>query len=107
MKDSLLKTEHTTDRLIYKHGVVSAQKEDRPHPASHGVYPVTTARTKYRVHKTVHKFNSHNSKCNMEKLYLLWRKWLVDFNRRYSILYYYYYYYYYFILFYFILLWRN
>ena len=46
MKDSLLRTEHTTDRLIYKHGVVSAQKEDRPHPASHGVCPVSTARTK-------------------------------------------------------------
>lgn len=51
---SLDRTEHTTDRLIYKHGVVSALKEDRPHPASHGVCPVSTARTKYRVHKTEH-----------------------------------------------------
>ena len=74
MKDSLLRTEHTTDRLIYKHGVVRAQKEDRPHPASHGVCPVSTARTKYRFHKTVHKFNSHSSQCNMEKLCLLRRK---------------------------------
>lgn len=74
MKDSLLRNEHTTDRLIYKHGVVSAQKEDRPHPASHGVSPVSTARTKYRVHKTAHKFNSHNSQCNMEKLCMLRRK---------------------------------
>lgn len=51
---SLDSTEHTTDRLIYKHGVVSALKEDRPHPASHGVCPVSTARTKYRIHKTEH-----------------------------------------------------
>jgi hypothetical protein len=65
MKDSLLRTEHTTDGLIYKHCVVSAQKEDRPHPAGHGLSPVSTARTKYRVHKTAHKFNSHNSQCNM------------------------------------------
>jgi hypothetical protein len=85
MKDSLLRTEHTTDHLIYKHGVVSAQKEDRPHPASHGVCPVSTARTKYRVHKRVHKFNSHNSQCNKEKLCLLRRKWPVNFNRKYSV----------------------
>jgi hypothetical protein len=59
MKDSLLK-KWTSDRpLIYKHGVVSAQKEVRPHPACHGVCPVSTAHTKYKLHKTEHKFNSH------------------------------------------------
>jgi hypothetical protein len=59
MKDSRLKNCMHDRLLISKHGVVSAQKEDRPHPACHGVCPVSTARTKYTVHKTEHKFNPH------------------------------------------------